>query len=538
MDQSHPNTWPNSAARLEAASRKTAQSRGKPPAAVSKSRRHRHTEQEWNQLREFITQVYVEEDKKAEEVVEILSTQHDFKVGLRKLKDWLKNNGISKNVHKSDMLVLYAKRQARLIAGGKQTIVYKDGRAIDDSRLDRFGERYCLSVGSSSYAEATTPHGYTYATPGPMITEDGCSDSSRASLLELFSTERNMQVVFGHVPDPEDQVYSMSHIHQTGVFGLRITEGSQPSDELPLILCKCLLLARDLMSVVTFSATDHGPETLDNQALQESSPKFYITFTGNPNDMFFAPIQDKVLNFMKTSQICSQLLQLNAQDEKRWKEGFVPMAPEEQNEARSIFDTFLGLPSEFNDAMTFMHVNVQMTSPETPAAILLMRLSIGLDTREFADCETCQRRVVSIDCISQTMAVQVNVPLRPSWVGGWEPAQIFTSYNTEFVKWSECVYSLRGWFVHLSSLLHWMNANSREEDTEDVLEEVDNVIWEEAWDPMDVCAPLTTFQPHHISVPANLSAYDDFDIAIPEHMGQENSVQFDPEAVDEDIWDP
>lgn len=70
------------------------------------------------------------------------------------MKDWLKVNGISKNVQKSDMFVLYAKRQARMITDSKKTIIYKDGRVLDDSRLDRFGERNYRDVDHSIYLAA------------------------------------------------------------------------------------------------------------------------------------------------------------------------------------------------------------------------------------------------------------------------------------------------------------------------------------------------------------------------------------------------
>jgi hypothetical protein len=72
------------------------------------------------------------------------------------LKDWLKDNGISKNVQKSDMFILYAKRRARMIAEGKKTIVYKDGRILEDGRLDRFGERNDLDADASTYLAAGT----------------------------------------------------------------------------------------------------------------------------------------------------------------------------------------------------------------------------------------------------------------------------------------------------------------------------------------------------------------------------------------------
>ena len=49
------------------------------------------------------------------------------------------------------MFVLYAKRQARMITDGKKTIIYKDGRVVEDTRLDRFGERNNLDVDHSIY---------------------------------------------------------------------------------------------------------------------------------------------------------------------------------------------------------------------------------------------------------------------------------------------------------------------------------------------------------------------------------------------------
>jgi hypothetical protein len=49
--------------------------------AKPKQRRHKHSEEEWNELRDIITCLYIEEDKKAEEVLEILNTQHNFQVG-------------------------------------------------------------------------------------------------------------------------------------------------------------------------------------------------------------------------------------------------------------------------------------------------------------------------------------------------------------------------------------------------------------------------------------------------------------------------
>jgi hypothetical protein len=99
MNQSYRNARPSITARPEMASWDSALPQEQTVAAVGehvggrvgagvgrgsgapKSRRHRHTEQEWNELRDIITHMYIEKDKKAEEVVDFLSTQHNFKVG-------------------------------------------------------------------------------------------------------------------------------------------------------------------------------------------------------------------------------------------------------------------------------------------------------------------------------------------------------------------------------------------------------------------------------------------------------------------------
>lgn len=49
---------------------------------ISKRQRHRHSKKEWNELHDTIAHLYIDKDKKAEEVLEILDTQHNFRVGL------------------------------------------------------------------------------------------------------------------------------------------------------------------------------------------------------------------------------------------------------------------------------------------------------------------------------------------------------------------------------------------------------------------------------------------------------------------------
>ena len=62
--------------------------------------------------------------------------------------------------------------------------------------------------------------------------------------------------------------------------------------------------------------------------------------------------------------------------------------------------------------------------------------------------------------------------------------------------------------------------------------------WEETWDPMDVCTPLVTFQPYDSAIPALICANNDFDLVYPEYIGEDDSLKFEPDVTDDNIWDP
>jgi hypothetical protein len=56
---------------------------------------------------------------------------------MKKISEW----GLSKNIRQSDMMILLAKRNARMLNTGLNTVFYKDGQAILDDRLRRFSKR-------------------------------------------------------------------------------------------------------------------------------------------------------------------------------------------------------------------------------------------------------------------------------------------------------------------------------------------------------------------------------------------------------------
>jgi hypothetical protein len=358
------------------------------------------------------------------------------------------------------------------------------------------------------------------------------------SLFNFFTARRPVQAIFGDVFDAETYPEQDAHIHQIGVFGLRVVS-EPPIEDLPILLQQCLLLARDLMgSVISSSSASTAVHVSNRLVPNKRVPKVQITFTEGSQDMFTAPMKNGIISYLKRSETCLKLLQLGSADRARWKQDWYAMTPEEQSISKNLCETFFGLQSSFNSAMAFMHISVLLASPKDPVDTVIVRISLGVDIRDFPECRICQRRVVSIDCISATGAVQLNVPLRFAWNGGWEPLRISTTEITEHVKWSDSVYSLRGWFIHVSSLLRRFESFLNNSESEDTMQEDENEVWEEIWDPMDVCTPLVTFQPYNIATPASLCAYNDFELIVPKDIEGDDSPEFDPNATDSDVWDP
>jgi hypothetical protein len=58
----------------------------------AKQKRHKHSEDDWNRMRNVIKYLYIEENKRAEEVVHILDSEHNFQIGLVDLPAFIGNS--------------------------------------------------------------------------------------------------------------------------------------------------------------------------------------------------------------------------------------------------------------------------------------------------------------------------------------------------------------------------------------------------------------------------------------------------------------
>lgn len=76
-----PYCCPPRYATLAAASQHSSRPTRQAPVAKPKQRRHKHTEEEWDAIRDIISRLYIEEEKKVEEVHKILNAEYNFPVG-------------------------------------------------------------------------------------------------------------------------------------------------------------------------------------------------------------------------------------------------------------------------------------------------------------------------------------------------------------------------------------------------------------------------------------------------------------------------
>ena len=118
-------------------------STGESSTAVAKPRhaKHRHAPQEWEQRKELVRRLYLEQDMTVEETMRYLKDEEDFLVGERKFKMQLKEWGFEKNISSSVMQLILAKASKRKFEEDKSTRFRYKGRDILPERLGHFAKR-------------------------------------------------------------------------------------------------------------------------------------------------------------------------------------------------------------------------------------------------------------------------------------------------------------------------------------------------------------------------------------------------------------
>ncbi|ERF73126.1 hypothetical protein EPUS_09124 [Endocarpon pusillum Z07020] len=126
--------------------------------------KNRHSPEEWEQQKELIERLYLDEDKTVEETMRYLKEKQGFVAGERKLKTQLKNWGFDKNIRSSVMQLMLAKATKRKFDEDKDTKFRYKGRDILPERLDHYAKRSHVKNGKRVSPSASTPSVVSYCT--------------------------------------------------------------------------------------------------------------------------------------------------------------------------------------------------------------------------------------------------------------------------------------------------------------------------------------------------------------------------------------
>jgi tetratricopeptide (TPR) repeat protein len=103
--------------------------------------KNRHSLEEWEQQKELIERLYLDEDKTVEETMRYLKDEKGFIVGERKFKMQLKEWGFDKNIRSSVMQLMLAKATKRKFEEDKDTKFRYKGRDILPERFSHYAKR-------------------------------------------------------------------------------------------------------------------------------------------------------------------------------------------------------------------------------------------------------------------------------------------------------------------------------------------------------------------------------------------------------------
>ena len=136
-----------------------------------KQRRHRHTAQEWEDLKECFKELYFQEDSSLEDVRQEMKRDYGFEArylsfsterfdtlfavrtkicmstSIRQYKIKVKEWGLEKHIKAPDMQILLAKRDKRTRDRGVGTVFVVKGVKFEEDRLNRFGKRELAKLG-------------------------------------------------------------------------------------------------------------------------------------------------------------------------------------------------------------------------------------------------------------------------------------------------------------------------------------------------------------------------------------------------------
>ncbi|KAL0931268.1 uncharacterized protein CTRU02_214003 [Colletotrichum truncatum] len=127
--------------------------------------RRPETEQDWEDQRARITELYWEQDKDLNDVIEIMQQQYRFLATQKQYKLRIKRWKIEKNIKTSESQAMIRIQKQRQEHEGRSTTFILRKRKVPPEKIDRFAKRQKRCEDGASPVSVPTPADLTYHTP-------------------------------------------------------------------------------------------------------------------------------------------------------------------------------------------------------------------------------------------------------------------------------------------------------------------------------------------------------------------------------------
>ncbi|KAE8448607.1 hypothetical protein EG329_009032 [Mollisiaceae sp. DMI_Dod_QoI] len=168
------------------------------------------TRADWEHHRQLIKQLYVDENKKLKDVIEIME-QHGFKATPKMYKDRIKKWGLDKNNKEHEMLAIVRKKTER-DAIGKQTKFRLRGRIVTmDQVLHYLNRKEKFKNRGSPFP--STPSDLSCRTPSPALVLQPCNEVNSIVPMNYWSSQVRLDPLMSL--EQEDNDTEMEVVRQT-----------------------------------------------------------------------------------------------------------------------------------------------------------------------------------------------------------------------------------------------------------------------------------------------------------------------------------
>lgn len=387
---------------------------------VHRSRRLKHTRQEWLEIQPIFKQLYIDEDRNLSDVVKILSQEHNFTASEHMFKKRISAWGLAKyrKAHKeltepsdtdqssSSIDVAVNQSHTAALVYGKMLTLFTSpestGYSLDDANVPA----YCVLA---RLLDCSTRESTSTTCDSPVM--DVTKDKSRAHLKSCAGCRKRLGIIDHEVSRLFDDLCKDDHIHFNIMMQLASESMSDtigPLETAQLIFrcitsCSTTLSQDDLVSIdfLLESARIYFRLNLVSrciQAVRELFDRYQAQLTSSPADMIFL-LHNLTHDLWGTSKISDGILRILCQiagrcTEDRYKmaqaiKGFISIAGDVNAQAvmwQSLMELYNG--SIFEDVAMWQR-------------IILNDIHCTRRTNKFvAAWQACERAATQLDSLS------------------------------------------------------------------------------------------------------------------------------------------